>query len=1015
MSSIVTAVFLWIWYILQIYLQMLSPSIFSSEFDLCTHIHPHSSAACVQYSLQESRTIVYQHDCIGTCIQNTFILGLHISTTSINHFSAMTEHEIQYSRLFLISKNKCDNLACSLSQNICLTIQSYGINSKSCSVHQLPVTIGRKRRTRRCRRAGATANPADKHAILSDLEPASSGREAKPSAPASVTIGTFNARTLTQNHRLYELAKLCKNQNYDIIGIQEHRRIFDTPTTCIDVGAGWKAYLATARAGGHGGVGFLVAPGVNSALLNIEPLHHRIIAMTVELKGNRMHIINCHMPTACAADITETHDCIDIIGEYLSSQPSRDLTAFLGDLNADLPPDGNAIKNSHQYHAKTRTTPHSEAVTDFITSTNLVACNGVMRQRRSQLLTFFGPRQRKCRLDYIFVDKKWTRLMRKVRNIKPRSVRSDHTLLTCTLSLRLWRPTKHGKTERPPLWSALQLPDVRQRFISETLKKHDHRTDYPAFVESVKHAAARVLPKRCSTPKTCLWDNDSEVEKARQRLILGRRANHVANHTQLEADLQATYSRRREEIIHEMALEISQHHEAGRGQAVWRAIDKITGRKTRPSAIVAAESIEARLVKISNYFHGLLNVPPVDLDLTPLDALPQAPDVNMGPITLEELHKSARLTPSGKSAGPDELPSDVVGVLPLLTCVLPIMNGILAGEEPPQIWRRSIIVAIPKKGNSTLLTNQRGLSLMCVNAKLFNRVLLVRLRERLEMLLLPWQAGFRPGRNTVEQIICLRMAIDACRSRKRNMVVIFVDFSKAFDCVDRKALKDILALYHIPVPFINAIMSLYTDTAACVRTSSGRTDEFDTTSGVLQGDTLAPYLFVIVMDYIMRTSLTAEDGYTVRRRMSARHPAVRIPALAYADDAALMSDNGAAAQRQLHRFETASAKVGLRLNATKTEVMFVGDTPHMDIHTTSGITLAVCNEFCYLGCNVADNTGAFQRRRQIAWVAARKLTAVWNSTASDGAKMKLFKSTVESVLFIQLRSSGSYRNLGQSH
>ena len=105
-----------------------------------------------------------------------------------------------------------------------------------------------------------------------------------------------------------------------------------------------------------------------------------------------------------------------------------------------------------------------------------------------------------------------------------------------------------------------------------------------------------------------------------------------------------------------------------------------------------------------------------------------------------------------------------------------------------------------------------------------------------------------------------------------------------------------------------------------------------------------PYLFVIVMDYIMRISLTVEDGYTVRRRMSARHPAIRIPALAYADDAALLSDNAESAQRQLHRFETASAKVGLCLNASKTKVMFVGVIPYSDIHTVSGTTLAACDE-----------------------------------------------------------------------
>ncbi|XP_072020346.1 uncharacterized protein [Amphiura filiformis] len=147
--------------------------------------------------------------------------------------------------------------------------------------------------------------------------------------------------------------------------------------------------------------------------------------------------------------------------------------------------------------------------------------------------------------------------------------------------------------------------------------------------------------------------------------------------------------------------------------------------------------------------------------------------------------------------------------------------------------------------------------------------------------------------------------------------------------------------------------------------------------------------------------------------MSTRHPAIRIPALAYADDAALLADSGEAAQRQLQRFESASAKVGLRLNASKTEV-FIGDTPHMDIHTTSGTTLMVCDDFNYLGCNVADNTSAFQRRRQVAWVAARRLTTVWNSAASDGAKMQLFKSTVESVLLYSCEALVITDTLGNS-
>ena len=78
--------------------------------------------------------------------------------------------------------------------------------------------------------------------------------------------------------------------------------------------------------------------------------------------------------------------------------------------------------------------------------------------------------------------------------------------------------------------------------------------------------------------------------------------------------------------------------------------------------------------------------------------------------------------------------------------------------------------------------------------------------------------------------------------------------------------------------------------------------------------------------------------------------------------------------------------------------MYIGDIPHTAICTTAGVPLASCDDFCFLGCNVADSRSAIQQRRQLAWVAARKLTPVWDGVVSDKAKMQLFKSTVETVL-----------------
>ena len=70
----------------------------------------------------------------------------------------------------------------------------------------------------------------------------------------------------------------------------------------------------------------------------------------------------------------------------------------------------------------------------------------------------------------------------------------------------------------------------------------------------------------------------------------------------------------------------------------------------------------------------------------------------------------------------------------------------------------------------------------------------------------------------------------------------------AFDSIDRTRMLGILTAYGIPPKVVAALKSLYHETQAFVRTSDGNTDVSDITTGVLQGDTAAPYLFIIVLD-----------------------------------------------------------------------------------------------------------------------------------------------------------------------
>ena len=140
---------------------------------------------------------------------------------------------------------------------------------------------------------------------------------------------------------------------------------------------------------------------------------------------------------------------------------------------------------------------------------------------------------------------------------------------------------------------------------------------------------------------------------------------------------------------------------------------------------------------------------------------------------------------------------------------------------------------------------------MSIAAKIYNKLLLNRLIPVVEPILRKNQNGFRRGRSTLSQILCLRRLIEESNMSKIDLALVFVDFSKAFDSVDRSKMFEILRLYGIPEGIIAAIKVMYTDNSSTVMTTDGETQAFPTLAGILQGDTLAPFLFIMVVDYIM--------------------------------------------------------------------------------------------------------------------------------------------------------------------
>ena len=116
------------------------------------------------------------------------------------------------------------------------------------------------------------------------------------------------------------------------------------------------------------------------------------------------------------------------------------------------------------------------------------------------------------------------------------------------------------------------------------------------------------------------------------------------------------------------------------------------------------------------------------------------------------------------------------------------------------------------------------------------------------------QAGFRKGRGTRHQIVNIHWIIEKAREFQKNIYFCFIDYAKAFDCVDHNKLWKIIQEVGIPYHQTCLLRNLYAGQEGTIRTGHGTTYWFQIGKGVCQGCILSPCLFNLYAEYIMRNT-----------------------------------------------------------------------------------------------------------------------------------------------------------------
>ena len=282
------------------------------------------------------------------------------------------------------------------------------------------------------------------------------------------------------------------------------------------------------------------------------------------------------------------------------------------------------------------------------------------------------------------------------------------------------------------------------------------------------------------------------------------------------------------------------------------------------------------------------------------------------PFTEIQVKKTMKTLKNNKCGGIDLILNEFIKNSPDISIeiIVRLFNVILDSEFIPTDWCLGIIKPIFKnKGDPRDPSNYRGITILSCLGKLFTSCINTRLTSYSKSCdIRPIgneQAGFRQGFSTADHIFFLKTLIDLYLFKKKRLYYCFVDYSKAFDTVNRAALWSKLLAKGIGGKLIKSIYSMYNNAKSCISMAGKTAGYFACKTGVRQGENLSPLLFSI-SDFLNDINL---DTY------------LKLYVLLYADDTVILAESPRELQLALDAMDQYCTLWKLKINVSKTKVL----------------------------------------------------------------------------------------------
>ncbi|KAG1651907.1 Craniofacial development protein 2 [Nymphon striatum] len=590
--------------------------------------------------------------------------------------------------------------------------------------------------------------------------------EANPNPEVASTDGRYVSE---EAGKLDNLIQEAETMNVDILGISE--------TRWTDTGFTEKKNHIFIHSGGakhERGVAFLIKKELQKYIIGYWTVNERCILLKIKAKPFDIAIIQIYAPTQDWSD-EKIESFYENIQNTIKQLKSTDVLMVIGDFNAKV---GNeSYKDIVGKYGLGKKNDRGDRLIEFCEENKLVISNTMFQQPKRRLYTWKSPGDwTRNQIDYFLIRKRFKNSVVNIRTYPGADINSDHSPVIANMHIKLKKATTKSKKVAKYDLEALKVKEIQKKYLVEVRNKYEALLESQEQVQfevrencrierkweylktSIHHGCSTTLLRKEKTAKQP-WMTEEILQLMEDR----KHSKNSPKYHVLDKEIDRRCRKAKEHWLNSKCDKIEQLELENRTRDMHQEVKSLTNDKKKNNRSGSIKSKDGRMLfdtdditeRWTEYVQNLFK------DERP-EERPKLGNNEGACILKEEITAATKSLKNGKACGPDEISAEMLRALGDFGVdrITEICNDIYNTGYLPEDMRKSVFITIPKKAHAVECSDYRTISLMSHVTKLLLRIILKRIKNRIDREISEEQFGFRDQRGTREAIFNMKMIME---------------------------------------------------------------------------------------------------------------------------------------------------------------------------------------------------------------------------------------------------------------